>query len=157
MEVGHRFYSPEYLWQWWKRRAPTVCWHFARVVRIRYNYFIDCILLVILYVEVNGLELSNFPRVSQLVNAGATIQIEVFWLLQAMLFNHSSLPFPWEIIFISLVFFKANKFDKQSFFWTPAAVWTQIDISRIWLAVPRVPQEMFPGWLHPGICDGILP
>lgn len=73
-----------------------------------HNHFIDCILLLTLYVGINGLWLPNRPRVSQLVNAGARIQIPVLLFLQVKLFNHSSLPLPLEIIFISLVFFEAN-------------------------------------------------
>lgn len=82
MEVGLGFYSPEYLWQWWKEEHLLCAAILPELYEFdAHNYFKDCILLLILYVEVNGLELSNFPRASQLVNAGATIQIEVFWFL----------------------------------------------------------------------------
>lgn len=157
MEVGQRFYSPEYLWQWWKGKEHLL---YAGILPGLYvfdahNYFIDCILLLILYVEVNRLKLSNFPSFTSSKCRSHYSNWNL--LVSTSHALYSSLPFPWGIIFISLVFFKANKFDKQSFFWPPAAVWTQIDISLIFLAVPWEPQEMFLGWLHPGICDSILP
>lgn len=46
-----------------------------------HNHFIDCILLLILDVGIHGLGLHSCPRGSQLVNAGATIQIHVLLFL----------------------------------------------------------------------------